>query len=105
MQVQVRTDKNIDGSQSLIDRVESVVKSALERFGDRITRAEIHLSDVNGADRSGGDDKRCVLEVRLAGRPPVAVSHQAQTVDLAVEGAARKMEHSLTSSLGRLAHR
>ena len=50
-------------------------------------------------------DKRCLLEVRLAGRQPASVSEQAQTVDQAVRGAAQKMVSSLESELGKLGNR
>jgi hypothetical protein len=61
----------------------------------------VHVCDVNAA-RAGGDDKRCLMEARLAGRQPVAVSHEAPTQDEAVGGAADKMKRSLDSTLGRL---
>ena len=101
MQVQVNTDNNIDGRDEFIRRVEAEVEGTLGRFGDQITRVEVHLSDVNAA-KSGGDDKRCLMEARLAGRQPVAVSHEAATLEEAVDGAADKMKRSLDSTLGRL---
>jgi hypothetical protein len=56
---------------------------------------------VNGP-RDVGDDKRCLMEARLAGHQPMAVSHQAATLDEAIEGAAEKLERSLDGKLGRL---
>ena len=101
MQVQVNTDSNIDGREELIRRVEAEVEGTLGQYTDQITRVEVHLSDVNAA-KSGGDDKRCLMEARLAGRQPVAVSHEAATLEEAVDGAADKMKRSLDSTLGRL---
>ena len=101
MRIQVNTDNHIDGRGELIDRVGVAVQDALSRFGDQITRVEVHLNDVNGP-RSGGDDKRCLIEARLGGRQPVAASHQAATLDQAVDGAAGKLKRSLDSTLGRL---
>ncbi len=101
MQVQVNTDNNIDGRDEFIRRVEAEVEGTLGRFADQITRVEVHLSDANAA-KSGGDDKRCLMEARLAGRQPVAVSHEAATLEEAVDGAADKMKRSLDSTLGRL---
>ncbi|MEO6444074.1 MAG: HPF/RaiA family ribosome-associated protein [Gemmatimonadaceae bacterium] len=101
MQVQVNTDKNIDGKEELIRGVEAEVVGTLGRFADQITRVEVHLSDVNAA-KGGGDDMRCLMEARLAGRQPVAVSHEAATLEEAVNGAADKMKRSLDSTLGRL---
>ena len=101
MQIQVNTDSNIDGRGELIGRVRASVEDTLGRFGDQITRVEVHLNDVNGP-RSAGADKRCLMEARLAGRQPVAVSHQGATLDQAVDGAADRLKRSLESTLGRL---
>jgi hypothetical protein len=101
VQVQINTDHNIDGHEALNARVRGVVENALGRFSDRITRVEIHLSDEN-SHKNGPDDKRCVLESRLEGRQPVAVTHRAATVDDAVQGAADKMARLIESTVGRL---
>jgi ribosome-associated translation inhibitor RaiA len=68
---------------------------------DRITRVEVHLSDQNG-DKSGQDDKRCMLEARLEGRQPTVVTHHAASLDEAVDGAADKLKRFLESTLERL---
>jgi ribosome-associated translation inhibitor RaiA len=100
MQIQVHTDHNIEGHQALIDHVSGVVERALNRVSEHITRVEVHLSDVNG-DKSGPNDKRCVMEARLEGRQPVAVTHQAATLDQAVDDAADKLTRLIESTLGR----
>ena len=102
MKIQINTDKNIPGLQAHAHSVETILEQALARFSDQITRIEVHLSDENSAAKSGMVDKRCLLEVRLAGRQPASVSEQAQTVDQAVRGAAQKMVSSLESELGKL---
>lgn len=101
MQIQMNTDSSIEGSAGLTSWVETLVQSELERFAGQITRIEIHLSDVNG-ERGGGMDKRCMIEARMEGRPPRAVTDQAATIDAAVTGAAGKMKRALESDLGRL---
>ena len=90
MQVQINTDHNIEGHEALTARVRGVVESALSRVRDHITRVEVHLSDENG-DKSGKNDMRCVMEARLEGRQPVAVTDQAETLEQAVDGAADKL--------------
>jgi ribosome-associated translation inhibitor RaiA len=101
MQIQVNTDHNIVGSEVLSDQVRSVVESALSRFNDQITRVEVHLSDEN-RHKSGQNDKSCMMEARLEGRRPIAVTHQADTLDQAVDGAADMLTHLIESTLGRL---
>ncbi len=103
MQVQINTDSNIEGNELLAQQVEAVVRGILDRFSEQITRVEVHLSDENSDNKFG--NKRCLLEVRLAGREPIVVSHQAPNVEEAVDEAAQKMKHSLDSTLGRAANR
>ena len=101
MQIQTNSDRNIEGSERLSAQVRAVVESALGRFSDQVTRVEVHLSDENSA-RGGTDDKRCMMEARVEGRPPTAVTHRAATVEQALEGAAAKLARSIESTLGRL---
>ena len=71
MQIEISTDSNIEGREKLATHVKGVVESALNRFSDRITRVEVHLSDVNSY-KGGEDGIRCVMEAdsRGASRPP-----------------------------------
>ncbi len=101
MQIEVTTDRNVEGSDELIHRIEANVDSALARFRDRLTRVEVHLGDENAA-KSGADDKRCMLEARPAGQKPVAVTNHAASLDEACGGALQKLENLLESRFGRL---
>jgi len=95
---------NIAGHEALAAQVSSVVESALSQFSDHITRVEIHLSDES-SHKNTPNDKRCVMEARLEGRQPVAVTEHAASVDEAVAGAAHKLAKLIESTLGRLSHR
>ncbi|GHA73743.1 HPF/RaiA family ribosome-associated protein [Cognatilysobacter bugurensis] len=101
MHIQLNTDHNIQHDPSVVRHVEQTLESALGRFSTQITRVEVHLRDTN-AGKSGDDDKTCLLEARLEGRPPVVASDDAATVASAVSGAARKLQRALDSSLGKL---
>jgi ribosome-associated translation inhibitor RaiA len=101
MQIQTNTDRNITGSEGLAAHAQAIVEGALARFSDQITRVEIHLSDENAA-RGGAADKRCLMEARLEGRQPIAVTHQAATVGEALDGAANKLKRAIESTIGRL---
>ena len=101
MQIQMNTDGNIEGHEALATQVSSVVESALSRFGDRITRVEVHLSDENSDKKDGNGDMRCVMKARLEGRQPIAVTHQAANLDQAVDGAADKLTKLVEHTLGR----
>jgi hypothetical protein len=104
MQVQVHTDSSIHGSDSLTQAVEAAVEGAVRRWTRRITRVEVHLSDVN-RHKGGADDKRCLMEARVGGLQPIAVTHLAGTLPEAIDGAAEKLKKSLENVLGRLSDR
>ena len=101
MQIQINTDHSIEGHEALAAQVSGVVESALSRFSDHITRVEVHLSDESG-HKSSQNDKRCIMEARLEGHQPIAVTHHAATLDQAVDGAADKLTRLIESTLGRL---
>lgn len=102
MQVLVTTDNHIGGGQGLASLVESTVEETLGRFGERITRVEVHLTDENSRAKEGENDKRCVMEARLAGLEPIVVSQQAATVEQAIDSAADILEKSISRTLERL---
>lgn len=105
MIIQVNTDRNIEGNVELLQQIETVVGISLERFSDQIMRVEVHLSDENSNKKFGTHDMRCLLEARLAGIQPMAVSHQAATIEQAVDGAVDKLMNSIDTTLGKLDNR
>jgi len=100
MQIQVNTDHTIEGHEALADQIRDVVETALNRVSDHITRVEVHLTDENG-DKGGAHDKRCMLEVRLEGRQPIAVTQHSATLEQAVDGAADKLVRLIESTVRR----
>lgn len=102
MQVQINTDHNIEGHEALAERIKGVIENSLSRFRNSITRVEVHLRDENSDKKDGYDNMRCMIEARLEGRQPIAVTHQATTLDEAVDGAADKLANLIETTLGRL---
>jgi hypothetical protein len=100
MQIQVNTGSGIDNKESLERWAGDYLNSVLARFDQDLTRVEVQLSDQNSG-KSGGADKRCMLEARLAGREPVAVHHDGQTQDEAFRGATQRLVHLLDHTLGK----
>ena len=100
MNIQINTDHNIQGNEALIAKFSSTIKSALVRVSDHITSAQVHLSDENG-DKSGKNDKRCMIEARLEGRQPIVVTDHAATLNQALDGATDKLISMIESILGR----
>ena len=100
MKIQVNSDKTIAVDASLTRFVEGEVSRVLRRFAARLTRVEVHLSDVDNR-KTGQADKRCLVEARPAGARPLSTSAKATKMASAVGEALGKMQRSLTTFLGR----
>ena len=101
MTIQLNTDKNLRVHEGFGTKLDDLLSKELSRFSEHITRLEVHLSDENGS-KEGINDKRCLLEARLEGRQPIAVSGLANTYELAVNSAIDKLKTSLDTILGRI---
>jgi ribosome-associated translation inhibitor RaiA len=101
MTIQFNTDKNVNGKGEFAAPYIALIEAELSRYSQQITRIEVHLSDEEGS-KNGLKAKRCLLEARLEGLKPIAVSHQADTIDQAISGALDKLKTSLETILGRL---
>lgn len=101
MQVQVNINHHVPGGESLVDYVESVMKSALEHYQEDITRVEAHLSDEN-AHKGGDHDMRCTVEVRIRGMQPIAITHHDDTMNAAIDGAADRLERAVRKTIDKM---
>lgn len=101
MQIQVHSDNHIEGSARLVDWVSATVSDKLERFDEELTRVVVHLHDDNGT-KAGSHDKRCQIEARPKGLQPLSVTHKAESLDFAVDGAIEKLNHALSHQFGKL---
>ena len=100
MKVQIDHDDHIRSNAARGEEIEALVQSSLGRFGETVTSVQVHLSDENGP-RFGLEDKRCLMEARVARREPIVVSHRASSVRQAVSGAASKLERSIDQAFAR----
>lgn len=101
MQINVNTDRTIQNHQGLDEHVESVVRSSIDRFGDHITRVDVHLSNENrekGAD--GGN--YCMMEARVSGYQPIVVHEHSDDLRQSIKNAGGKLARALDSAIGRL---
>lgn len=105
MLVQINTDRNIEGREELARHVEDKVRAGLDRYSGDLTRVEVHLGDENSDKKGGGADMRCLLEARPAGLRPIAVSHEAPTIELALDGALDKFRRAIGNVIGKLRDR
>jgi ribosome-associated translation inhibitor RaiA len=102
MQIQINTDNHIPMHAALSTSIEAELHRVLDRFEGHLTRIEVHLSDENG-EKSGAQDKRCLLEVRPKKYPSLTVTDDSAEIHTAVSGAANKMQRLLETTFGRLA--
>lgn len=99
MQVLLQADPNTDGRHTMQAHLEAVVKDALGRFGERITRVEAHLADAHSAAKPSPDDIHCTLEAHVVGIKPVVVKDHAGNAHQAIEGAVRKLKRAVASEI------
>ncbi len=100
MLIQVNTDSNVVAGEELRAEIDSVVTHALAHVSEHVSRVEVHLSDEDGPGRAQGD-QRCMMEARVEGRQPVAVTHHASGRHDAIDGAAEKLKRLLEHTLGK----
>ncbi len=100
MQFQFNTDSSVMGTEEVATRIENQVRQKLARFEDRLTRLEVHVTDVNGR-KHGADDKHCTIEARPRGGRPIGVTGKAADVDAAARIAAGTMAERLERVFGK----
>ena len=104
MKFQLNSDSNIKGDERLNEIAEQIVVKELGPLAARMTRAEVHLQDVNGS-KGGPQDIRCMIEVRPEGLKPSSVENRDANVEAAIKGAAKKLRSLLNSEFGKLGRR
>lgn len=100
MQFLFNSDNQTPLGSETTEKVEGIFESRLGRISDRLTRVEVHVSDVDGP-RNGGDDKRCAIEIRPNGMRPITAADQASTVEGAVSAAADKVLKAFDRQVGK----
>ena len=101
MNIQLNTDKNIQGTEKLEKFVSEKINRSLKRFAGKITQKEVHLSDQN-AQKSSPDDVQCKIESRIAGLQPIIVKGKGNTKEKAFNDAIVKMKGALNTAMGKL---
>lgn len=103
MHVQVHSGK-VGGDKNMNVRFGEEIAEGLRRFADRISSVHAYFGDENGA-KAGDDDKRCTIEARLAGMPPMAATGWSSNFEQAFNEALDKLTAELDSAEGRLEDR
>jgi ribosome-associated translation inhibitor RaiA len=101
MKILINTDRTIKGDENHQAYFTELIATELDRFESYISKIEVHLSDQNG-NKEGRDDIHCLIEARIEGKQPIAVSKQANSTKLAISGAIEKLKAALETIVGRM---
>ena len=101
MQVQVNCGDGLSAKETLERWATDFLNESLVRFRHELTRVEVQLTD-EAKGKGSGPDMRCMLEGRLTGHAPIAVNHNADTMDESIRGATGKLIRALEHTLGKL---
>jgi hypothetical protein len=85
--------------QPLQALVQDTLRLALRHQAARVERASLHFSDVNGP--RGGEDKVCLLNLKLRGAPAVVVRERGQHLAALVHQVAARAAQTLTLQVRR----
>jgi ribosome-associated translation inhibitor RaiA len=98
MQVLIR-DRGVELQEDTQERIERSIGFALDRFGPRIKRVTVGLTDLNGP--RGGVDKRCRVEVALEPTGTVLIHEDSPDLVAAVDLAAQRVGTAIARKLER----
>jgi ribosomal subunit interface protein len=101
MQIQINSDKNINITDELKEDYKAKTEKRLARFDSFITRIEVHLSDEN-SEKSGLNDKKCLIEARMENRQPIIVTDTSEAIEKSFSSALNKMRRKMDSIVGKM---
>ena len=93
--------RDIPKTDAIEAHIREHVGHTLGRFADRVSRVEIHIGDHN-SEKSGPNDKRCLIEARPKGLDPVVVEAEGSDLYAVVSDAASKMRRVLDKRFEKL---
>jgi ribosome-associated translation inhibitor RaiA len=105
MKVQVNTSNDIENKDTLEQWASDYLNEQLARYEQDITSIEVQMTDENHGTRGGDGDKRCMMEARVNGRAPIAVTNYGADQNVAFRGAAEKLANALEHAFGKLDRR
>ena len=103
MQIQLNSAQGVSMSPALEAHIHKHLQGVERRFGERLTRIEVYLTDVNGP--KGGVNKQCKLEARPRGGDPLMAEFLHENAYDSVTGATKRLESVLGNYFGKLDRR
>ena len=98
MQIDIQT-RNFPLTDALRNHAKRRLRFALACCDDHIQRVVMRLSDINGP--RGGKDKRCHLQVVLAGLPDVLIEDVEADLYVAIDRATDRAGRTVIRKLSR----
>ena len=98
MQIDIQA-RNFSLTEALRSYTERRLRLALTCCGRHIQRLVVRLSDINGP--RGGADKRCHLQVVLAGRPDVVIEDTEADLYAAIDRASDRAGRTVVRRIQR----
>lgn len=102
MQLDIR-GSNVRVTPTLHSFVEKRVRFALSRFGERVGRVRVHLSDANGPRR--GVDRICKVTTKVRGAPTLVIEQREPRLTLAVQHAVNRLARRVAHTMERVDER
>ena len=99
MQLDIQT-RGFSLTESLRDYTEKRMKFALHRNDQHILRTCVWLADINGP--RGGVDKRCQVELTMAGHSNIVIEDTQADLYFAIDRACERAMRTLNRRLERL---
>lgn len=101
MQIHLHSDRHGDGSQAMVEHVEDALNGALGRFGERVSRVDVQLSESAAPARWVKGAIHCTLEAHVSGLEVLFVAAQATSAHGALEAGVRKLKRAVGASIAR----
>lgn len=98
MHLMIRKD-NLQWSDALASYAEDRIRRGLDRFRVRVGTVLVRLADINGP--RGGEDKRCLVSVRLASGQLVMVNSRDSCPYRAIDAAVSRLKRSVRERIRR----
>lgn len=91
--------QGLNASEALREYIMERLNSALDRAQDSINYITVRLTDLNGP--KGGIDKRCLINVKLPGRPHIVITEIASDINSAIDLAADRVSLAVERVISR----
>lgn len=99
MQTEIHISHSLNASEGLREHIDRRLGYALGRFGERISRVSVHISDENGP--RGGVDTRCKMHVTLRPHGTLHIEQDDSNAETAVEVASMRLGQAIRRELER----